>query len=322
MEDDTLLKDFMESLKKQNEKSLRFEPNDFILTNIPKVKNEIVWNYRNVSGLCNFSALMFAHYIHFTMKHLKELINANHSEKIIDEIFNKSSFPEVNKALYYGQTVLALFLYSQIALSYSNDINSISRNHFYTHFNCLDNIEPNIEYKIEKSNIIDVETYDSPLKDKSLNEIIMNSEGIFKMREYCHTCCLYLNETKAIYINNSLLTLYPLVCDKSKLIENWKKIRRWNKEEVDTDKFDCISLYEVIYGLQRINFERIENNFNSNGIENNFNSNQNLSISGGSKNNGIYKIILIIFFLIFIISLFSLIFCYSSHSERFSLNNE
>jgi len=326
-------------------------------TRIPGEKNEIVWNYQNLSGFCNFSSLMFSQYLIFTVNHLQKLIDANHDEQKINEIFSNSLFPEVNKALYYGQTVLALFLYSREALSIEPNINSICTDHFFTHFNSLSEIEPEIDYAEIQSEKIDVhifkslsalsegfqndseksnlknlseqflETFETdpendPEKEQKINEFVRNNKGIFKSREYRHACTLLLTDEIAIYVNNSLFSRFPLVCKKNDLIKNWKSLRRWNKEEIDTEKFNSIPLFNVICGFQRINYEKLSENLlkirqNS---DSKFNSD---SISGGSvprndfiiQKDSVWKILLLIPLILILICLSIVIFKLSERNR-------
>ena len=346
-------------------------------TRIPEEKNEIVWNYQNLSGFCNFSSLMFSQYLIFTVNHLQKLIDANHDEQKINEIFSNSLFPEVNEALYYGQTVLGLFLYSREALSIEPNINSICTDHFFTHFDSLSEIEPEIDYAEIQSEKIDVHIFKSlsalsersqdsvsndpeksnlknlseqsleyfktdpeksqkdsqrdSEKEQKINEFIRNNKGIFKSREYRHACTLLLTDEIAIYVNNSLFSRFPLVCKKNDLIRIWKSLRRWNKEEIDTEKFDSISLFDVICGFQRINYEKLSENL----LKIRSRSRSNDSISGGSvyssertiKNNqndfilqkySVWKILLLIPLILILICLSIVIFKLSerNHCEQ------
>ena len=233
----------------------------FIIEDVPDVKNEIVWNYTNFSGLCNPSAVMFIQYSKFVLDNLQRLISANHSEQVIKNIFNDSCFPEINLALYYGQTILAVVLYFIEALRYNNDLNSISRNHFYTHFNCLENNVLKINYNIVPSKI-SVNRYLRNDKRDIFKRFVMNNVGCFKSHEDGHACCLILTETMAIYINNSLLSRFPLVCQKNEFIETLEKYRRWKKEWLfEKHHSESIPLFDVIIDYDRFDYNLFRQSF-------------------------------------------------------------
>lgn len=243
----------------------------FIIEDIPDEKNEIVWNYTNFSGLCNPSAVMFIQYSKFVLDNLQRLISANHSEQVIKNIFNESSFPTINLALYYGQTVLAVVLYFIEAIRYDNNLNSISRNHFYTHFDCLENNVLKINYNIVRSRI-SVNRYLRSDKRDIFKRFVMNNVGCFKSHEDGHACCLILTETMAIYINNSLLSRFPLVCLKNEFIETLEKYRRWNKEWLfEKGHSESIPLFDVIINYDRFDYDLFRSSFG------------NLSMNGGSE---------------------------------------
>ena len=244
---------------------------DFVC-NFPNeiIKNELVWNYKNTKGLCNLSSLMFAQYMIFIDEHIDELIECANQIDKISNIFKKSYMSDVNEALYYGQTILALVLYTKQALSYDSNIKSIIHDHPFTHFNSLSDIEPNINYIEKYNNIIETNVYIINNKKHIIDDYISNNIGFFKVRESKHACFLYLNESKAVYINNSLFSKYPLVCDKSDLTSIWISLRRWNKEKIDDINFDSISLFDVIYGFQKINKDILLDNL-SRYISNNIN---------------------------------------------------
>ena len=241
----------------------------FIIEDIPEDKNEIVWNYTNFSGLCNPSALMFIQYSKFVLDNLQRLISANHSEQSIKNIFNESSFPTINLALYYGQTVLAVVLYFIEALHYDNNLNNISRNHYYTHFNCLENDVLKINYNIVPSNI-SVNRYLRNDKRDIFKRFVMNNVGCFKSHEDGHACCLILTNSMAIYINNSLLSRFPLVCPKSEVVETLEKYRRWNKEWLfEKHHSESVPLFDVIIDYDRFDYDLFRQSFG------------NLSMNGG-----------------------------------------
>ena len=214
------------------------------------VKNEIVWNYKNTSGLCNLSAMMYYFYIKFTLENLNELIVHKNNPEVV---YQSAKFPEICLALYYGQTVYALYLYAKEAMNYENKPNKVVYDHYYTHFKLLGGLDPNMKRYERYDNDMDVYTYCSNTKDDIFNNFIINSEGYFKCHESNHACFLALTPNKAIYVNNSLLSDYPLVCDKKDLVKWWKIFRRWKRERLEEDYTPNISLFDVVKGLNRIN---------------------------------------------------------------------
>lgn len=247
-----------------------------LLFNGPKVKNEIVWNYQNKSGMCNLSAMMYAQYIDFCIRHLNNLNEGT---------FEQSQFPEVNKALYYGQTALAVKMFKKLALDKDNNESAIPYNHYYTHFNVLGDMEPRLNYTV--NSVTDtISTYTCKNKEKAFRQFIANNTGYFKVREHGHACFLYLSDTKAIYVNNSLLSIYPLVCNKNELVDYWKQIPRWDR---DNDFNYSTPLFNVIQGFQRIKLNESDTPL----------------ILGGGKNN---KTILVV--VIAVISVLALIIAF------------
>lgn len=273
-------------------------------------KNEIVWIYKNLSGLCNLSALMYAQYVIFIISNYDELCSIYKNNKDIDlenkitEFFKKSTLSDINEALYYGQTVLALVLYTREAFSYDNNKKSIVKNHPFTHFNSLSEIEPYINYKEQYNKIIDGNIYIHPNKKDIINNFIINNTGFYKVIESGHACFLYLDsfKNKAIYINNSLFTKEPLVCNKDELVDKWISIKRWNKERINYDDFDCISLFDVIRGFQKININELNKN-----IENYVNNNNKMLTGGYIPYFGTTCIVLISILIVIIIVHFVLL---------------
>ena len=85
----------------------------------------------------------------------------------------------------------------------------------------------------------------------------------FKCHEYEHACFLALTNDKAIYVNNSLLSPFPLVCDKKDLVNIWAEMRRWKRDDFDKLKGGSnyevpnIPLFNVIIGFQKINNNQV-----------------------------------------------------------------
>lgn len=251
---------------KPSKQSLEKYLKKFIIEDIPNVKNEIVWNYTNFSGLCNPSAIMFIQYSKFVLDNLQKLISANHSEEVIERIFKESCFPEINLALYYGQTVLGVVMYFIEALHYDNNLSTISRNHFYTHFNCLESNLLKINYNIIPSNI-SVNRYLRNDKRDIFKRFVMNNVGCFKSHEDGHACCLILTDSLAIYINNSLLSRFPLVCPKNEFIETLEKYHRWNKEWLfEKGHSESVPLFDVIIDYDRFDYDLFRQSFWNNSM--------------------------------------------------------
>ena len=249
-------------------------------------KHVVVYNYQNVCGLCNPSSAMFAQYLHFTMNNLNEL---KHGDPV--NVYGSSLFPSVNVKLYYGDTVGALHEYCTIALSVDSDANSFQRNHEFTHLNVLTSNVLDINYGHPERYDDDISLYKHENKEEIFKNYIETSTGVFKVLEHEHASCLWLGEDMAIYVNNSLLTPEPLVCKKTELVDNWKKLVRWNRSQFGQENPHHVPLFDVIVNLKKFEFDN--------------NSNVVISMSGGKHGeNTMIKTISII---LGIVALFAIV---------------
>ena len=242
--------------KEAEESYLKVQSDENIFTKNPKDllldlngSDSIVHNYQNKSGLCNLSAMMFIQYLQFVNENFDELLK-NKDEKFRKELFDKSQFPEINSALFCGQTVYALRLFFDLAMKHENNPNRIHYDHFFTHFNSLEETIPKLDYEVVQIDD-DISEYHHKRKEEVFKDFVSQNIGVFKVIEHKHACALLLTESKAVYVNNSLLTDHPLVCDKDQLVDNWKRLFRWNRHQFGKGVANHTSLFNVIMDLKR-----------------------------------------------------------------------